>query len=111
MSHLNIGAFATTTGLTKAATFYTSPFDAVFVEPISSVQFASTQRPVLPPDFRCGPGEPGRLGLLVPDLETSHARALPAGAAEVHPPMEFSYRPRTSCLHDPDGNTIDLTQS
>ena len=84
----------------------------MFVEPISSVQFG-----LYPSDqfflltFDVGPGEPGRLGLLVPDLETSHARALAAGAAEVHPPMEFSYRPRTSCLHDPDGNTIDLTQS
>lgn len=105
-AHLPVGDVA------KAAAFYTAAFDTVFLEPISSVQFGvfgSDQFFLL--TFDVAPGGPGRLGLLVPDVEASHARALAAGGAEEHPPMEFSYRPRTSCVRDPDGNALDLTQS
>ena len=36
-------------------------------------------------------------------------RVLAAGATEVHPPQDFAYKPRSSCVRDPDGNVIDLT--
>jgi len=31
--------------------------------------------------------------------------------AEVHPPMDFPYKPRSSCVRDPSGNHVDLTQA
>lgn len=45
------------------------------------------------------------------DIDAAHARALDAGALEVHPPTEFAWKPRTSTVRDPDGNVIDLSQA
>jgi predicted enzyme related to lactoylglutathione lyase len=57
-----------------------------------------------------GPGE-AHFGLLVDDVDTAHRRALGAGAAEIQAPMDFAWKPRTSCVRDPSGNLIDLNQS
>lgn len=55
---------------------------------------------------------PGRstFGLLVPDLDTTHQRALAAGATEAVPPTEAEGMPRASAICDPDGNWIWLYQ-
>ena len=50
-------------------------------------------------------------GLLVDDVDAAHDRALSAGAAEVYPPADFAWRPRTSSVSDPGGNRIDLSQA
>ena len=92
-----------------AAAFYAAAFDAVVLEEIDSVQFGTyrSDRFFLV-TFEEGAGH-GRWGLLVDDLDAAHARALAAGATEVHPPQDFPYKPRSSCVRDPDGNVIDLT--
>jgi predicted enzyme related to lactoylglutathione lyase len=46
----------------------------------------------------------------VDDLDTVHRRALDAGASEIHPPMEFEWKPRTSIVDDPSGNRLALVQ-
>jgi DNA-binding transcriptional MerR regulator len=111
----------------KAAAFWTAAFDVVFNEAISSVQFGTyrtdrfflitlEERDVTPAERHdVAPGvhdvsAAGRIGLLVDDVDAVHQRAIEAGGAEVHPPADFAWKPRTSCVRDPDGNLIDLTQ-
>jgi DNA-binding transcriptional MerR regulator len=99
----------------RAATFYTTAFDVVFNEAISSLQFGTyrSDRFFLitleegDPSGRAGT----RFGLLVEDVDAAHARAVDAGAVEVHPPTDFAWKPRTSAVRDPDGNVIDLSQA
>ena len=96
----------------RAAAFYTAAFDVVFNEAISSVQFGTYRSErffLITFEERDGAGV--RFGLLVDDVDAAHARALGAGGAEVHPPAEFAWKPRTSCVRDPDGNLIDLSQA
>ncbi len=57
-----------------------------------------------------GPGG-GHLGYLVEDLEAAHARALEAGATEWYPPHDNPGAPRSSGIHDPDGNRVELWQA
>jgi DNA-binding transcriptional MerR regulator len=101
----------------EAATFYTTAFDVVFNDGISSLQFGTyrSDRFFLITLEECGrePSGPGEahFGLLVDDVDTAHRRALGAGAAEVQAPMDFAWKPRTSCVRDPSGNLIDLNQS
>lgn len=51
------------------------------------------------------------IGFLAPDLDTTHAQALHAGASEAVAPAEQEGMPRTSAVTDPDGNWIWLYQS
>jgi DNA-binding transcriptional MerR regulator/uncharacterized glyoxalase superfamily protein PhnB len=53
---------------------------------------------------------PGRsnFGLLVPDLDAAHRRALAGGATEAHPPRESEGMPRNSAVLDPSGNWVGL---
>jgi predicted enzyme related to lactoylglutathione lyase len=101
----------------EAAAFYTTAFDVVFNEEISSLQFGAyrSDRFFLITLEQRGPESSGsdsvRFGLLVDDVDSAHDRALAAGGAEIHPPMEFAWKPRTSCVRDPGGNLIDLSQS
>jgi DNA-binding transcriptional MerR regulator len=100
----------------QAAAFYTKAFDVVFDEAISSVQFGTyrTDRFFLLTLEECDKPPAGggvRFGLLVDDLDTAHLRALDAGAAEIHAPMEFAWKPRSSCVRDSSGNIIDLSQA
>jgi DNA-binding transcriptional MerR regulator/uncharacterized glyoxalase superfamily protein PhnB len=55
---------------------------------------------------------PGRsnFGLLVPDLDAAHRRALAAGATEAIPPRESEGMPRNSAVRDLSGNWIGLFQ-
>ena len=99
-----------------AATFYTTAFDVVFNEDISSLQFGTyrSERFFLITLETCAqtPDAGGsHFGLLVDDVDAAHERALKAGAAEVQPPTDFAWKPRTSCVRDPSGNLIDLSQS
>ncbi len=100
-----------------AAAFYTAAFDVVFNESISSVQFGvyGTDRFFLITLEECDDEVPQhagtRFGLLVDDVAAAHDRALGAGGVEVHPPADFAWKPRTSCVRDPDGNLIDLSQA
>jgi DNA-binding transcriptional MerR regulator len=98
----------------EAATFYTTAFDVVFTEDISSLQFGTYRSSqffliTLEESSRDSPG--AHFGLLVDDVDAAHHRALTAGAAEVHPPADFAWKPRTSSVRDPSGNRIDLSQS
>lgn len=101
----------------EAGAFYTAAFDVVFNESISSLQFGTyrTDRFFLitleEHDGAVPSSESARFGLLVDDLDAAHLRALDAGGVEVHPPTDFAWKPRTSCVRDLDGNLIDLTQA
>lgn len=96
----------------RAAAFYTAAFDVVFNEAISSLQFGTYRSDRF---FLITLEEQGAsatwYGLLVDDVDAAHARALAAGAVEVHPPAEFAWKPRTSTVRDPDGNLVDLSQA
>jgi DNA-binding transcriptional MerR regulator len=100
----------------KAAAFYTAAFDVVFNEAISSLQFGTYRSDrffllTLEERDDDSPGHGGTwFGLLVDDVDGAHARALAAGAAEVHAPADFAWKPRTSCVREPAGNLIDLSQ-
>jgi DNA-binding transcriptional MerR regulator len=54
---------------------------------------------------------PSTFGLLVDDLDTRHARAIDAGAAETVAPHEAEGMPRCSAVRDPSGNWIWLYQA
>jgi DNA-binding transcriptional MerR regulator len=54
---------------------------------------------------------PSTFGLLVPDLDAAHARALRAGAVEAFPPRDAQGMPRHSAVKDPSGNWIGLNQA
>ena len=98
----------------RAAAFYTAAFDVVFNESISSLQFGTyrTDRFFLITLEEAGDEVSGtRFGLLVGDVAAAHDRAIEAGGVEHHPPTDFAWKPRTSCVRDPDGNFIDLTQA
>ncbi|GAA2610029.1 MerR family transcriptional regulator [Paractinoplanes durhamensis] len=97
----------------KAAAFYTAAFDVVFNEAISSLQFGTyrSDRFFLITLEEGGGPSGSRFGLLVDDVDAAHGRALAAGGAEHHPPADFAWKPRTSCVRDPDGNLIDLSQA
>jgi DNA-binding transcriptional MerR regulator len=102
--------------LPEARAFYERGFDAAFNEEIHSFQFGTwpgeefflltvAREPGHP-----GPAGPSRFGLLVADVDAAHRRALDAGAAEVEPPVDRPWKPRSSSVTDPSGNRIDLAQ-
>jgi DNA-binding transcriptional MerR regulator len=100
----------------KAATFYTAAFDVVFNEAISSVQFGTYRSDQFflitleERDRNAERPDGTRFGLLVNNVDAAHHRAIKAGGDEAHPPADFAWKPRTSCVRDLDGNVIDLTQ-
>ncbi|MBC9822806.1 MerR family transcriptional regulator [Terrabacter sp. MAHUQ-38] len=53
---------------------------------------------------------PSTFGLLVPDLDEAHARALAAGAIEAYSPRDAQGMPRHSAVKDPSGNWVTLFQ-
>jgi DNA-binding transcriptional MerR regulator len=102
--------------LTEAKAFYEGVFQAEFNEEISSFQIGTWPGEEFflltvahEPDHP-GPAGPSRFGLLVADVDTVHQRALDAGAAEMEPPADRPWKPRSSCVTDPSGNRIDLFQ-
>jgi DNA-binding transcriptional MerR regulator len=95
--------------------FYSQVFDGEFNEAVSSFQFGAwnTDSFFLLTIEQVTPEHPGGgscFGFFVDDLEAAHQRALDVGATEIHPPMEFEWKPRTSVVSDPSGNRIALTQ-
>ena len=95
--------------------FYSQVLDADFNEAISSFQFGAWNTDsffLLTVEQATSEREGGRscFGFSVDDLDAAHHRALEAGATEVHPPMEFAWKPRSSVVDDPSGNRIQLTQ-
>jgi len=99
----------------KSASFYSQVFDAEFNEAISSFQFGAWNTDsffllTLEQVTSEHPGERSCFGFFVDDLDAAHQRALAVGATEIHPPMEFEWKPRTSVVDDPSGNRISLTQ-
>jgi predicted enzyme related to lactoylglutathione lyase len=108
------------TDLAGAIRFYQGAFDAVFNEEVSSFQFGTWPSD----DFFLltvaheandhggheGPTGVSRFGLLVAEVDAVHRRAVDAGAVEVYPPADTSWKPRCSCVADPSGNRVDLYQ-
>jgi DNA-binding transcriptional MerR regulator len=102
----------------KAVEFYSAILDAEYDEAITSFVFGTYDTDsffllTIEPQCDEHPGYPGRgtcFTLWVDDLEATHQRALEGGATEVHPPMDFEWKPRTSIVDDPSGNRIALTQ-
>jgi DNA-binding transcriptional MerR regulator len=98
----------------EATDFYITAFDPVFLADISSLQFGTyrSDRFFLVTLEHCEAAEAGpvHFGLLVADLALAHRRALDAGGAEVYPPTDFAWKPRTSCVKDPSRNLVDLSQ-
>jgi DNA-binding transcriptional MerR regulator len=107
----------TVPGIRAAAAFYTTAFDVVFSENISSLQFGTYRSDrfflltLQEPETDSAVTGRAHFGLLVDDVDAAHDRALAAGAAEACPPTDFAWKPRTSSVHDPGGNRIDLSQS
>jgi len=89
----------------------------VFNEDISSLQFGTyrSDRFFLITLEECSEGSSSvggaHFGLLVDGVDAAHERALTAGAAEVLPPADYAWKPRTSCVRDHSGNCIDLSQA
>jgi DNA-binding transcriptional MerR regulator len=96
--------------------FYRDAFDASYHQEISSLQFGAYPDDdfflltIADPERHPWSGGPTKFGLLVDDLDTVHARALAAGAVEIEPPVDTSWKPRSSTVMDPGGNHIDLYQ-
>lgn len=53
---------------------------------------------------------PTTFGLLVDDLDTTHGKAVAAGATEVVAPQDLQGMPRNSAVKDPSGNWIWIYQ-
>jgi predicted enzyme related to lactoylglutathione lyase len=95
--------------------FYSQVFDPEFNEAISSFQFGAWNTEsffLLTVEQATSERQGGGscFGFFVDDLDAVHQRALEAGASEVHPPMEFAWKPRSSIVDDPSGNRVHLTQ-
>lgn len=93
--------------------FYEEAFGVAFDESISSFAFGAYPGDsffLLTIEERDEPRR-ARFGLLVDDVDTTHARALAAGATEVAAPAEYAWKPRCSRIADPGGNEVDLYQS
>ena len=103
----------------STAAFYTAAFDLVFNESLSSLQFGTYRSDQFflitleehDQHHQQPPTAGARFGLLVDDVDAAHQRALDAGGTEHHPPTDLAWKPRTSCVRDPSGNLIDLSQS
>lgn len=99
----------------KSVSFYSQVFDAEFNEAISSFQFGAWNTDsffllTIEQTTSEHPGGESCFGFFVDNLDAVHQRALDVGATEIHPPMEFEWKPRTSVVNDPSGNRISLTQ-
>jgi predicted enzyme related to lactoylglutathione lyase len=94
--------------------FYRNVFGAPFMEDISSFQFGTSGTDsffLLTADNWHENPAPSSFGVLVPDVNNVHRRAIEAGASEVDPPMDYAWKPRSSIIDDPSGNRILLSQA
>ena len=109
------------TDLAASVAFYEAAFDTSFYEDVSSFVFGVWPSDEFflitvahgggPRGNRDVPAGTSRFGLLVDDVNEAHQRALDAGGTEHSAPADYPWKPRSSCLADPSGNLIDLTQA
>ena len=102
----------------RSITSYRAAFDFLWLPEIWSFQFGEHPKAdffliglndVQPGESR--PAGAGPFGYTVDDVDAAHRLALEAGAGEWYPPQENTGAPRSSGLHDPDGNRIELFQA
>ncbi len=102
----------------RSIAFYLAAFEFRWLPEIGSFQigeypkddfFLISLNDVQPGEDR--PVGAGHFGYTVDDVDAAHRRALEAGAGEWYPPQENTGAPRSSGLHDPDGNRIELFQA
>lgn len=97
----------------ESVRFYSHVFDLRFQADISSFvlgAYATDSFFLLTVENWLDAATPSSLGLLVDDVDVRHRRALEHGAAEVSPPADYSWKPRSSVVDDPSGNRIQLSQ-
>lgn len=104
--------------LAEAVTFYAKIFGGEYHEETSSFVFGTWKtdsffRLCIEPRDRSGayPGRNTCFSFLVDDVDSTHERAVAAGASEVDPPRDYDWMPRTSIVDDPSGNRIALHQA
>jgi DNA-binding transcriptional MerR regulator/catechol 2,3-dioxygenase-like lactoylglutathione lyase family enzyme len=98
------------TDVPAAVAFYQKAFGASYQPEISSLQFGDYPDDdffllTIEPEQGFGPS---RFGLTVAGVDDAHRRALAAGGAEVRPPADAAWKPRSSEVRDPSGNNISL---
>jgi DNA-binding transcriptional MerR regulator len=94
--------------------FYTDAFGLVFNPDISSFQLGAHDTNsffLLTIENWYDDATPSCFGMLVPDVDAVHRRALGLGATEVSPPTDYAWKPRCSVIDDPSGNRIQLAQA
>lgn len=93
-----------------AVAFYQRAFGASYQPEISSLQFGDYPDDdffLLTITAEEGFG-PSRFGLTVAGVDEAHRRAVAAGGAEISPPADAAWKPRSSEVRDPSGNVISL---
>ncbi len=102
----------------RSIAFYRAAFEFRWLPDIGSFQIGEYPKDdfflISLNDVQPGQNRPvgaGHFGYTVDDVDAAHRRALEAGAGEWYPPQENTGAPRSSGLHDPDGNRIELFQA
>lgn len=98
----------------ESVRFYSEVFGATFDAGISSFRFGTWGTDsffLLTVENWWEDARPSCFGIAVSDLDAVHHRALAAGAVEVQPPADYSWKPRCSTIDDPSGNRIQLSQA
>ena len=104
--------------LNRSIEFYQAAFEFRWMPEIWSFQIGQYPRDdfflISLNDPQPGEDRPvgaGHFGYTVADVDSTHRRALGAGATEWYPPQDNGGAPRSSGIHDPDGNRIELFQA
>lgn len=104
--------------LPRAVQFYGDVFGGEYHEDTSSFVFGTWKTDsffriefISPMPDRAYPGRRTCVGFLVEDVDSTHARAMAAGATEVEGPQDHDHKPRTSIVDDPSGNRIAIHQA
>ncbi len=97
----------------ESVRFYTEAFGVEFNPDFSSFVLGAWQTDsffLITIENRPEGTTPSTFGLMVDDVDVRHTRALALGAAEITPPTDFGWKPRSSVIDDPSGNRIQLSQ-
>jgi predicted enzyme related to lactoylglutathione lyase len=103
-----------TRDVAESVRFYRGVFNAPYTEDISSFEFGTWGTDsffLLTIDNWHDDATPSSFGMLVPNVDEVHQRAIEAGASEVEPPADYAWKPRSSVIDDPSGNRIQLSQA
>jgi DNA-binding transcriptional MerR regulator len=103
-----------TTDLDMSVRFYSTVFGLTFEPDISSFQLGAWETDtffLLTIENWLDNATPSSFGMLVDDVDAIHRTALDHGAAEVSPPADYAWKPRSSVIDDPSGNRIQLSQA